>query len=471
MVGLPIGILGVLLIPPMQALDGASHMLRIDQISRGQIISPLSDERRAVVAPDDCLLSFIDHHRDRGWVDGPMSLRDSFRAPACVPSRPLDISNTAVNSPVAYLPQAVGYRIGRMLDGVVGAFFLARLFGLVAYIALCSAALRLGVRSRPVVFVIALMPAALGVASVLSADGVTLGLSLLAISLVDRLRSSRGAPDETDPRLLRRCLGVLGVVLVLLAVSKNLYAPFALVTLLVPASAFASKRGRWRYSLVVLTSSVGVAAAWATLVVSRIRIAFPPFGIDSFATRRWAGAHPLQFGASLWRGLWDPWFRDHTLPGFVEVLGKDRPMFGSGIWNVGDRAPLWLFFVAVGLVAFAVLSERGSRPAAPQAVLSGLAKRSADTCLLSPWVVVPVIVLVCTSLSFVGVRLSAEAVTSNTTRWVQGRYFLPLAPLAILLVRADREPSPRLRPWQWLIPLGSLLLIVWVAVRAVVVFY
>lgn len=474
LLALPLGLLAVAFIPPMQELDGTAHLLRVDQIARGHLVAPLNAEDRAVTNPDRCLEGFIAGHTKRGLRAGPMSPRGNLRAQPCVDSVPTDISNTALNTPVAYLPQVTGYGLGRLVGGVTGGYYGARLVGLLVYIGLCWLAVRLATRGRAVLFVVALMPSALVLASVLSADGFTLGLALLCIALVLRLR----APTTEELRSTRpRDLVLLAVGIGLLAVSKNLYGTFALLLLLLPADVFRSTKRRVAYVGGLFGGCLVAAGAWSALVVSRVRILIPGLQIDSTAARTWAGENPVSFAASLLRGLWDPWVPQHTLSGYVEVLGKYRPAFAHELFPLGDRAPLWLFGCAVALVVVALVHDgRTASSVAGEVVGEGSSEDGSQDGRSGPGLravlaVTVLVVLASTTLIFVGIRLTSVAFDANTTKWVQGRYFLPLTPLLALPVTAawvGRRGAPR---WTWVIPLASTALLVWVVVRAIVLFY
>ena len=468
-VALPLGILAVFLIPPLQELDGTAHLLRIDQIAHGHLVAKLAPDGRALVTPGGCVEGFIDGHIARGMTPGPMHPADSLRAQPCTVGTVHDISNTALNTPVSYLPQLLGYRLGLAVGGINLAYFGARLAGLLAYLSLGWLALRLATRGRALLFVVALLPSSLELASVLSADSFTVGLALLIVALVIRLRSTAGRRARPWE------LGLLAVSLCLLAVSKNTYGPFALLTLALPSTLFRSARRRITYVGAILGSVVVMVALWSSLVVARVRVAFPAFKIDSIATRKWGAAHPLSFGASLVRGLWDPWVTAHSMPGYVEVLGLYRPRFAL-VYGVGDRAPLWLFgfVMALTVLALVVDARTAAAPQGPAPATGSIddATRQAADGRWWTLALTALVALSCTVLVLAGVRLIANAVTARSTSWVQGRYFLPLAPLlAIPVVTFWRRGRRETVPWSWLVLAGSLLPLAWVAARAAVIFY
>jgi hypothetical protein len=156
----------------------------------------------------------------------------------------------------------------------------------------------------------------------------------------------------------------------------------------------------------------------------------------------------------VWRGLWDPFVRNVTLPGFVEVLGGLR---GDRVGHVyGDLPPLAIFGVAAAVLAVAVLADPG-----PGRRSDARARRLIG--LVTGAVVVATVLLV-----YLGMALTANPPGADRLIWAQGRYFIPLVPL--LAFAAGRRV--RIQPQLALaVPAGSLFLLGWVAWRVFVVFY
>jgi hypothetical protein len=202
----------------------------------------------------------------------------------------------------------------------------------------------------------------------------------------------------------------------------------------------------------------GLAAGLAVVAwsshVSRTRYVVAGFGVDSEKAQTYVAHHPLAFLASTWRGLWDPFVREITLPGFVEVLGGMR---GSRVaYTYGDLPPLAIFGVAAAVVALAVFADPGRAPRSN-------ARSRRLIALVTGAIVVATVLLV-----YLGMALTANPPGADTLIWAQGRYFLPLVPL--LAFAAGRRL--RLQPQIALaVPLGSVFLLGWVAWRVFVVFY
>ena len=243
------------------------------------------------------------------------------------------------------------------------------------------------------------------------------------------------------------------MVLVVLALSKNLYSPYVLLLFLVPAAAFPDVRSRRWYVATVGAVVVLCVGLWSAYV-STIHYRLPDVGVDSQASTRFIAHHPLSFAHAMWNGLGNPFVRNTTLPGFVEVLaGLRHPRVMS---IAGDLVPLPLFGLALVVLVLAVLADPG-----PVRARDRRAR-------LQVGLVVAAIIAASTLLIVVGIALTANPPGSHTIIWVQGRYFLPLVPLAAF-ASGWRPRKPSLVGWA--VPGGSLVLLGWVTARVFVLFY
>jgi hypothetical protein len=429
--------------PPLQEHDAIGHLVRVDRMSRGTFVEPLDADGQTSAPIDGCLNGFIRTHTALGLTYDHMRLRDNWRTVRCERPTSLTISTSALTSPVPYMSNLVGYAGAKALGaGIAVRVLAARLTSLAAYVAAVWFALRLAPKGRAVLFAVAVLPSSLALAAGVHADSTGIAAAILAVALTLRARE----------RPSRGVLVALAVSLVVVALAKNLYSPLVLLVLLVPAGAFADRWARRRYVAVTGLAAGLAVAAWSSYV-ARTRYVLPGFGIDSEKAQTFVVHHPLSFLASMWRGLWDPFVRETTLPGFVEVLGGMR---GDHVGHVyGDLPPLAIFWVAVAVLALAVFADPGRTPRSDPRARRLIA------------LVIGVIVVATVLLIYLGMALTANAPGTRALVWAQGRYFIPIVPL--LAFAAGRRL--RLQPEIALaVPAGSLFLLTWVAWRLFVVF-
>lgn len=430
--------------PPLQEHDAAAHLVRVDRMSRGTAVQPLDARGQASAEIDGCLRGFIDHHSARGGSGRSLDLRGNWTAVPCTQPSIETITASALTSPVPYLANTVGYAVVRAAGGGVHLRVLAaRLTGLAAYVVAVWAAIRVAPKGRAVLFAVGVLPSSLALAAGVHADATGIALAGLAVALALRARVDAG----------QGVLAALSATLVALALSKNLYSPYVLLVLLIPAAAFAGAWSRRRYVGATAATAGVLVAAWASYV-ARIHYVGPHFGIDSEAARAHVAEHPFSFLRSIWNGLWHPFFREVTVPGIVEVLGGLR---GPRVGHIyGDLAPLPVVAVALAVLALAVLADPGDAQAGDRC-----ARRR--TALVAGAIAGAGVLLI-----YLGMALTANPPGADALVWAQGRYFIPLVPL--LALAAGRRVRHR-DAIALAVPAGSLLLLAWLGWRVSVVFY
>jgi hypothetical protein len=460
--GIPFGLLLMVFLKPNLSPDAPFHFLRIDQIAHGHVVSPRDRAGQAIASPDACaagvFTSLFSQWLEQGWHPS-----DAFRTPPCKARPPIVMNNTAVNSPVAYLPEVVGYGVGRIVSGALLGVWLARLAGLAAYLAVCWLALRIAPSGRPLLFFVALTPTSMTLAANLSADPMAISFALLVVATVLRLRQ----PLDTDADAhthTGRLLATLAVSLVLLGLSKDLYWPFALVLLLVPAERFRTAAKRVAYIAATVGCLALAVGYWTTQVVSRIRFIIFWNGVDSFKQRDWIRAHPGGYlkivGNSL---LGTPLLLNHTIPGTVApswwLLRPRQHSVGESIGSLTITVIVFALALLAGLASDAM---RGARTSAADA-------RSERRQSWVAWGAVAIIGLVVSALIVYG-----ESLVSTDDLWlnpkityIEGRFFLPILPLVLLPLAARGRllDGATTRAWAWALPVSLVVLTGWTVAR------
>ncbi len=147
-VGVPFGMLLLIVLPPAISPDGYHHLLRIDQIAHGRLVPPIDSHGLAFAHPDPCIGAAAGRFGNQ-YYEIPWHVSDGARGVRCTPQYPVNIGNTAINSPVSYAPLVIGFGAGRLLGGVLVGIWLARITGFVAYLLVCWLALRIAPAAGP----------------------------------------------------------------------------------------------------------------------------------------------------------------------------------------------------------------------------------------------------------------------------------------------------------------------------------
>ena len=187
------GGLFVFLIPPFQSPDESNHFLRAFQVSEGHLFPEKTNQRLGAELPTSLSQvcdSFLYLRLPPNARLNASTLFRLLKKPLQAEQRQFtDFANTAIYSPTAYLPQATAIALLRPLGATpLQLLYAARLANLLVWVLLVSAALRILPFMQDAVATLALFPASLVIAASAGADVFTNGLCwwLIATFLAKR---------------------------------------------------------------------------------------------------------------------------------------------------------------------------------------------------------------------------------------------------------------------------------------------
>jgi uncharacterized membrane protein len=364
--------------PPVSTFDAQAHYFRTAQLSAGQARATVTEQR--LLGGD-----FPRRVADFGMHQVTAGRRDEA---VWVP-----FTNTAVYSPVNYVPQAGGLTIGHILRlSELDAYRVSCLANLMAYIAVVSLAIALAPGYSPAVVALAMVPAMIRQAASQSPDAVNFSLVALFIAAV--LRASRG--KEPVSIAFAALIAGLGILLCLL---KPTAAVLLLLLLAVPAGRFRSR------------------AFWGLFVLAPMCLGFlalivwngPYLGLNTARTLGIA-ADP----AAQQRILFE---QPHVL---VDALKKQlapatllaywAQNYGFILWPMDRQYGMWTYLANVPATSYLVLTMMVSALIVERPPLRSR-----------------VVLLVTGVTSFVAITsviwLTSSQVGSSDVAWNQGRYF------------------------------------------------
>jgi len=404
-----------LLLPPFQAPDEMTHFLRAYQVADGGWVSVKKGNLSGGELPKGLWRPYRIFYPIQG--NPAEKVRLSLKGYLKLLSEPLDrtqreffhFPNTTSYSALVYLPQAFGIFLGNTLGAsTLTLVYLGRLGNLLAWIALIYWAIRRASFFRFVILVLSLMPVCLQQAASLSADTLVNGVCTLFVALC--LRHALTA----EPPLKTRDLTVLAILALLVAVLKQAYLPLVLLIWLIPATKFSSRRFRWTYLLLLSLGCLLLFGGWAWIVsqiVVPMREVSDPFG-------QWSGVwhHPLEFLSVLGRTYW----RNGAL--FVVQF------FGHLGWLDVILPRTLVFLLGASLLGTALCDHEPKLAVSWGFKAIGLG-----------------IALLCVILLSLAIWVTWTAVGSDIIEGLQGRYYVPIA-LLLLLVFYNRTRWLNLGP-------------------------
>ena len=336
----------------------------------------------------------------------------------------------------AYLPQALGITLGRILGlGQMLTIYLGRLCNLLFFVFCCWQAVRLAPFGKMAFLGTALLPMTLELVSSLSYDAFAIGLGLLFTAYVLQLAYER-------EQVGRRELAVLAVLLALLAPCKMVYIPLAGLCFLIPREKFGTKK---RYLQAALFVAACMTASVLLVNLDKILVYFQ--GTEDPV--EWAGdVAGYSFSAVLAQPLEALRVIGNTLvrrlPGYV------YSMFGGSLgWLQYEIDAVLILFLMVwtaltalpaGEVADTSDGTVLSNGTVPQSGRDGAGRaRGAGGWMPARHRLVSLALCFGTVFATLLIMLmSWTPLDSPVVEGVQGRYFLPVLPLALLALRDRR---------------------------------
>jgi len=389
----------VFLSPPFSAPDELAHFYRAYHCSQGKLYACKRDGHTGDDLPSSLAETYVaiaDQVGDKTRFEISRAKITKALGIALDPQRQQYVIfvNTALYSPVPYLPQSAVIWAARFWrPAPLMILYLARVANLIVYLLLAAAAVRLMPIHKWTMAMVALIPVSVYLAASLSADAVTLGLSMLIVALTLKLALGSDRPS-------RRSLLALGLLLVLLALSKQAYVGLAALFLLVPSKKFSSPGRRWLIAALMIGLPLAVDAAW-TYSLRGLYVPILPF-VDPQAQLQWVLDHPWNYAVMV----------------FTAICQVDNYSYMIGLFGwLGLHLPHWIretYWAALGLTA---LLDGG------QPLPLGLRAKA---------VALGTYVFTFTVMATF-IYLSWERVGLQNIEGIQSRYLLPILPLLLLL--------------------------------------
>ncbi len=353
--------------------------------------------------------------------------------PSFAPIEPVSSFDWTANPPYIKLPSALGIALGVLLNlGSYPVFYLGRLFNLLMFALLAYYAVRITPVGKSAFAVAGLLPMTLHLASSYSYDAGIIGLAFLLTAMCLRAIYGEGLLS------LRHKVELVAVA-ALLAPCKVVYVVVVLLVVLIPRRRFPSKAASIRFK------AVAIGCSFLAIVAIRAAGLLQMAGVSSSAAVGIRGDEQGSF-YSLSGLVSDPvnamllFLRTFDVQGsfYLETL-----VGGSlGWFQVELQAPL---YITVALLFAVVLSGQRADddsivvPGSQRVLLGGLSLAGCLGVILS-------------------MALGWTFTTENVIQGVQGRYFLPLLPMAVLAMRSKHVKID--------LPLGTIMLYGMIAINA-----
>lgn len=301
-------------------------------------------------------------------------------------------------TPLGYIPQAIGLRIGQMLHfSALGDFYLARLLNLLASILLVYWAIRVIPFGKIILLLVGLLPMTIQQFSSLSYDSLHIASTFLFIAYIIKLACEKDAPLSKKQMLALFAIALLGFNV------KTGYFLLSFLVFILPVGKFKNKKQYWLFTIgFVLINSIVFLGLYKYSQGAGGAAAQAEGAINASRQLAYVLGHPLDFFGVLFNQVYD------KFNFYMETL-----LFKSG-WLKNDMPQIWYVFVMIGMFL--------------------LARNEKETVELTKkqrfiFLFVFVINFV---LVYLGLYLAWTKVGFDKISGVQGRYFLGIFPLILL---------------------------------------
>lgn len=373
---------------------------------------------------EDSLL--VMRETDINFMNGAMTSimsKESYQATqqALTDSSSNDFETTFINGQTSDLPQtrifsAIGISLGQLF-GLNGAmtFYLGRLFNFLCFALLAFAAYKITPVGKMLFATITLLPTTLHITSSYSYDATIIGLSLLLIALC-----LKGIYSEQ--KCSQKLLIAIPVVTFFLAPCKVLYTLSALLVFLIPNSNFSSKKFAYLYKFGLM--GLALFAVCIFKLPDLLGLAGVPSSSDGSTSddldyRGEESGHHHALSTLISSPL-------STLFIFVNTINQKFDFYlntflgGSLGWFQPELKTPWFFILLfLGILFYTA--------------------RKSDSDSIIPSKKIKIIFIVLSILMYTAIYMSMllgwTFDTELAAEGVQGRYFLPFAPLLFLLFR------------------------------------
>lgn len=409
-----IGLGFVIVTPPFQGWDEREHFYRAYQVSEFNAKSEIVVAPNAANVPGSEAKGYggefplstvrgvesLHRNEDKEGVYNYALINDLNKDPADFDqSQAVRFDNTAIYSPAGYVPQSFAIFIVNVFKGsFIEALYLARVFGLLFWIALVYLSIRCIPIGKNVFLVLALNPVAIFLAATLSPDAMAGGFIALTAALLLRAANQK-------EKMSVGLIVTIGLLMLFAVLIKNVYLPVILLLFMLPRSVLEYK---WKAAIMMLC--IIAAFVWNISILSVAQSIPAYFGVtDPVGAAGQAHAildNPIKFIAVV---VWN-------------IFGTNSILVSQTYVGIFDRNPVpdWVVFVWI----LTLISALCYKEETISLMKANIKKRII-------WIFSGVATAI-TGLVIVSLYLGWSIIGDKDIVGVQGRYFIPISFLAIM---------------------------------------
>ena len=384
--------------PTFKNHDEYYHWLKAYEVSEGHLMTPIEEGIQGSMMP-----SSVADVCPKDWTT--MTYRDvqeKIKHPLEKEKQGLlNPETAAVYSFVQYIPQAIGIALARIFtDSTYLITCAGRLVNMIVAIVLLYLAIKIMPFGKKLLLIPAMIPITIEGFTSLSPDAMTIAMSFLYIAYILQLAFGKKKKIETKEKI------TLLVMSVIIALCKIVYIPLVGLVLIIPKEKFKNENNKSKIINFCIIAGIAVVINLLWLGISSRYLANFREG-DSKIQVLLALQNPIQFVQTVLYTI--------NLNGHSYLMS----LFGNAIgWGEFVKLDSIVPYTLLAIYLFVVSTDEE---------IKGKLKRYQVVWVLL--VVLAIVALIFTSLYVQWTTIGKESILG-----IQGRYFLPILPLMMLLL-------------------------------------
>ena len=385
--------------PTFKNHDEYYHWLKAYEVSTGHLMTPIEDGIQgsmmpkgvAEVMPKDW--TTMDYREVKEILNVKIDREDK---------EILNPDTAAVYSFVQYIPQATGIALARIFtDNAYLITYAGRIVNMIVAVALLYFAIKIIPFGKKLILIPAMIPIALEGFTSLSPDAMTISVSFLYIAYVLYLAFS----TKVEKLQIKQKL-ILLIMSIIIALCKIVYIPLVGLLLIIPKEKFKDNSNKNKIINFIIIAGIAVVINLTWLTISSRYLATFREG-DSKIQVLLALQHPIQF------------IQEFLYTCNINSGNYILSLFGADLgWGELVRLYTIIPYCFLGIYLFTAVTDNN---------LKNKFKKYQIV-----WIVL--VVLAITALIFASLYVQWTTIGSESILGVQGRYFLPIIPLVMLLI-------------------------------------
>lgn len=393
------GLLYVILLPPFQSVDEASHFFRGFEIANAKFISSKIENQTGRYLPQSLsllsskfnyLIKDIDKKTSPKFILDTASINLDKEKTSFT-----NFQNTALYSPICYLGQSTMMFIAQKINlAPIWIFYAGRIGNLFLFTVLIFFAIKITPVYKVPFALLALMPMTLSLAASLTSDVMLIGLNFLWVAFLLKIIFVKAKIKKSD-------IIFLVIMASLIALCKH-YIMLIPLVFLIPKEKFSAERNYYVSIFTVLSSAILCLALWQYFINDFSPSMSP--NADYHAQLNFILTHPLHYIVIFIKSL------------FVKLPRILITMIGVLGWQ--DTPLDFLTYILYPILMVLAL---------------GLDNENLYSLKIWQKVLLAIILLIAIITIFTNMYLMWSSVGAPIILGLNGKYFIPLMPAFLLL--------------------------------------